>query len=67
MDPNRNMQFLVPTLAGSEVPFICSETHELGEELVTSYLYQIHLYHWLESNDYGQFLSDNDTYEVEPI
>jgi len=25
---------------------ICSETHELGEELVGSYLYQIHLYHW---------------------
>jgi hypothetical protein len=37
-----------------------SETHELGEELVGSYLYQIHLYHWLESNDYGRFLVDND-------
>jgi len=45
MDPNRNMQFLMPTLAGSAVPFICSETHELGEELVASYPYQIHLYH----------------------
>ena len=60
MDPNRNMQFQVPTLAGSAVPFICSETHELGEELVASHLYKIHLYHWLESNDYGRFLSDND-------
>jgi hypothetical protein len=37
-----------------------SETHQLGEELVGSYLYQIHLYHWLESNDYGRFLSDSD-------
>jgi len=60
VDPNRIMQFLVATLAGLRVPFICSETHELGEELVASYLYQIHLYHWLESNDYGRFLSDND-------
>ena len=48
------------TLAGLQVPSICSETHELGEELVGSYLYQVHLYHWLESNDYGRFLSDSD-------
>jgi DNA excision repair protein ERCC-4 len=60
VDPNRTTQFLVAVLAGLQVPFICSETHELGEELVGSYLYQIHLYHWLESNDYGRFLSDND-------
>jgi hypothetical protein len=59
-DPNRTTQFLVAVLAGLQVPFLCSETHELGEELVGSYLYQIHLYHWLESNDYGRFLSDND-------
>lgn len=60
MDPNRTTQFLVAVLAGLRVPFVCSETHELGEELVGSYLYQVHLYHWLESNDYGRFLSDND-------
>jgi ERCC4-type nuclease len=60
VDPNRTTQFLVAVLAGLQVPFICSETHELGEELVGSYLYQVHLYHWLESNDYGRFLSDND-------
>ncbi len=59
-DPNRVTQFLVATLVGLHVPFVCSETHELGEELVASYLYQVHLYHWLESNDYGRFLSDND-------
>jgi len=47
-------------LAGLQVPFLCTETHELGEELVASYLYQVHLYHWLESNDYGRFLVDND-------
>jgi hypothetical protein len=47
-------------LAGLQVPFICSETHELGEELVASYLYQVHLYRWLESNDFGRSLSDND-------
>jgi hypothetical protein len=53
-------QFLIAVLAGLQVPFVCSETNELGEELVGSYLYQIHLYHWLESNDYGRSLSDND-------
>ena len=60
VDPNRTTQFLIAVLAGLQVPFVCSETHELGEELVGSYLYQIHLYHWLESNDYGRSLSDND-------
>ena len=59
-DPNRITQFLIAALAGLEVPFVCSETHELGEELLGSYLYQMHLYHWLESNDYGRFLSDTD-------
>jgi hypothetical protein len=33
---------------------------ELGEEFVASYLYQVHLYYWLEINDYGRFLVDND-------
>jgi ERCC4-type nuclease len=60
VDPNRIAQFLVATLAGLQVPFVCSETHELGEELVASYLYQVHLYHWLESNDHGRFLADDD-------
>ena len=60
VDPNRITQFLVATLAGLQVPFVCSETHELGEELVGSYLYQVHLYHWLESHDYGRFLTDDD-------
>ena len=59
-DPNRVLQSLLAILAGLQVPFVCTDTHELGEELVASYLYQVHLYHWLESNDYGRFLSDND-------
>ena len=60
IDPNRIMQFLIAALAGLQVPFVSSETHELGEELVASYLYQIHLYRWLETNDYGRFLTDDD-------
>jgi hypothetical protein len=28
--------------------------------MVASYLYQVHLYHWLEANDHGRFLADND-------
>jgi ERCC4-type nuclease len=59
-DPNRITQSLVAVLAGLGVPFLCAETHELGEEIVASYLYQVHLYHWLETNDYGRLLSDND-------
>lgn len=60
VSPNRITQSLIAALAGLQVPFLCSETHELGEELVASYLYQVHLYHWLESNDHGRFLTDHD-------
>ena len=59
-NPNRITQSLIAILAGLRIPFLCSETHELGEEVVASYLYQVHLYHWLEINDYGRFLVDND-------
>ncbi|MBI4480470.1 MAG: hypothetical protein HY651_10650 [Acidobacteria bacterium] len=59
-DPNRITQSLIATLAGAGVPFLCSETHELGEEMVASYLYQVHLYHWLEANDHARYLADND-------
>jgi hypothetical protein len=59
-NPNRITQSLIAVLAGLQVPFLCTETHELGEELVASYLYQVHLYHWLETNDHGHFLIDND-------
>ena len=58
--PNRITQSLIAILAGLGIPFLCSEAHELGEELIGSYLYQVHLYHWLETNDYGRFLAEND-------
>ena len=60
VNPNRIVQSLIAALAALRVPFITAETHELGEEIVASYLYQVHLYDWLEKNDYGRFLSDND-------
>jgi ERCC4-type nuclease len=59
-NPNRVMQSLIAMLVGWNVPFVCTETHELGEEIVASFLYQVHLYHWLESNDYGRSLADDD-------
>jgi ERCC4-type nuclease len=59
-NPNRIVQSLIALLAGLGVPFVTTENHELGEEIVASYLYQVHLYHWLEANDYGRFLADND-------
>ncbi len=58
--PNRLTQSLIAVFAGLQVPFLCTETHELGEEIVASYLYQVHLYHWLETNGYGRFLADDD-------
>jgi hypothetical protein len=60
VDPNRITQSLIAVLAGTGVPFLCTETHELAEEVVASYLYQIHLNHWLEANDHGRFVSNND-------
>ena len=60
VDPNRVMQSLIAVLAGPGVPFLCTDTHELAEEVVASYLYQVHLYHWLEANDFGRFLADQD-------
>src|ERR1035438_8830076 len=59
INPNRILQSLIAVLAGLNIPVLCTETHELGEEVVASYLYQIHLYDWLETNDYGRFLVDN--------
>src|SRR5579863_9511421 len=59
-NPNQITQSLIASLAGLRVPFLCVETHELGEEIVASYLYQIHLYHWLESNGHGRRLADDD-------
>src|SRR5207253_3065270 len=59
-NPNHVMQALIALLAGWGVPFVCTETHELGEETMASYLYQVHLYHWLEVNGQGRHLGDDD-------
>jgi ERCC4-type nuclease len=59
-NPNQITQSLIATLAGLRVPFLCVETHELGEEIVASYLYQVHLYQWLESHGHGRTLADDD-------
>jgi ERCC4-type nuclease len=60
VSPNRVTQSLIAVLAGLRLPFICTETHELGEEIVASYLYQTFLYDWLERNGHGRFLADGD-------
>ena len=60
INPNRIMQSLIASLAGLRVPFATTENHELGEEIVASYLYQVHLYEWLDANGYGRCLADND-------
>ena len=37
------------------MPFACSKTNELGEELVGSYLHKAHLYHWLKFNKFKTY------------
>ena len=59
-NPNQITQSLIAALAGLRVPFLSVETHELGEEIVASFLYQVHLYHWLEANGQGRRLGDDD-------
>jgi ERCC4-type nuclease len=59
-NPNRITQSLVAVLAGLGLPFICTETHELGEEIVASFLYQTFLYDWLDRNGHGHYLADGD-------
>jgi len=59
-NPNRITQSLIAVLVGLRVPFICTETHELGEEIVASFLYQTFLYDWLERNGHGRYLADGD-------
>jgi len=59
-NPNRITQLLMAVLAGLRLPFICTESHELGEEIVASYLYQTFLYDWLDRNGHGRYLADGD-------
>jgi ERCC4-type nuclease len=59
-NPNRITQSLIAVLTGLRLPFICTETHELGEEIVASYLYQTFLYDWLDRNGHGRQLADGD-------
>jgi len=59
-NPNRITQSLLAVLTGLRLPFICTETHELGEEIVASYLYQTFLYDWLDRNGHGRYLTDGD-------
>jgi hypothetical protein len=59
-NPNQITQSLIAVLAGLRVPFLCVETHELSEEIVASYLYQVHLYHWLEANGHSRRHVDDD-------
>jgi len=58
--PNRITQSLIAVLAGLRLPFLCTESHELGEEIVASYLYQTFLYDWLDRNGHGRYLADGD-------
>jgi hypothetical protein len=57
VNPNQITQSLIAVLAGLRVPFVCTETHEMGEEILASYLYQVHPYHWLEENGFGPALT----------
>ncbi len=58
--PTRITQSLIAVLAGLRLPFVCTDNHELGEEIVASYLYQTFLYDWLDRNGHGRRLADDD-------
>lgn len=60
LNPNQVTQALITSLAALRVPFLCTETHELGAEIVASYLYQVHLLEWLDRNGFGRRISDTD-------
>jgi hypothetical protein len=45
---------------GIATAFTLHKTSRAWRELVASYLYQVHLYHWLEANGYGSSLTDGD-------
>ena len=60
VNPNQIAPSLIAVLAGLRVPFLCTETHEMGEEILASYLYQVHLYHRLQENGFGSGLTDSD-------
>ena len=59
-NPNRITQSLLAVLTGLRMPFICTDTHELGEEIVASFLYQTFLYDWLDRNGHDRCLADGD-------
>lgn len=59
-NPNCITQSLIAVLTGLRLPFICTDTHELGEEIVASFLYQTFLYDWLDRNGHGRHLADGD-------
>ena len=59
-NPNRITQSLIAVLTGLRLPFLCTDTHELGEEIVASFLYQTFLYDWLDHNGHGRYLADGD-------
>jgi hypothetical protein len=59
VNPNQITQSLIAVLVELRVPFVCTETHEMGEEILASYLYQVHLYQWLEENGFGPGLTDS--------
>jgi hypothetical protein len=46
-----------------QVPFVCSETIELGEELVGSNPHKVHLYRWLKFNNYDRPVTQGSIYK----
>jgi hypothetical protein len=57
-DPNRITQSLIAVLAGLQVPFFCTETHELGEELSPRICIKS-ISTIGSKRTYGRFLTDN--------
>ena len=60
VNPNQITQSVFAVMVGLRIQTIFAETHELGSEMVAWYLYNAHLYHWLEQNGFGRMIADDD-------
>jgi ERCC4-type nuclease len=59
-NPNQITQSLFAVIVGLRIQTLFAETHDQGAEMVAWYLYNAHLYHWLEQNDHDRTIADND-------
>ena len=56
--PNQIVQSLMATIVGLRIQVLCADTHMLGAELVAWFLFDAHMYHWLDEQGFDRVLVD---------